>query len=158
MTDKPAATEFQAACPTPLGWVAVTTDTAAIVKVSILESRPRVEAGEHLLAAKACEALHNWLEGGQWPRFPTLAPQGTEFQRRVWDALLEIPPGQTRTYGELARDLRSSPRAVGGACRRNPIPLLIPCHRVVAANGVGGFAGQTSGRWMDIKRWLLSHE
>lgn len=87
-----------------------------------------------------------------------LKPTGTDFQRRVWQAMQEIAPGQTRRYGELARALSSSARAVGGACRANPIPFLIPCHRVVAATGAGGFAGARDGRLMELKHWLLAHE
>jgi methylated-DNA-[protein]-cysteine S-methyltransferase len=83
---------------------------------------------------------------------------GTPFQERVWDALRRIPAGETRTYGEIARLLGSSPRAVGQACRANPCPVVVPCHRVVAANGLGGFAGDTSGRKLAVKRWLLMHE
>ncbi|WP_456372450.1 methylated-DNA--[protein]-cysteine S-methyltransferase [Thiolapillus sp.] len=158
MTDQSPAAEYQAACHTPIGWVAVAASQDAVVKVKILESQPRLQAGRHVLADQACAVLDAWLGGGKWPRFAALEPQGTDFQRRVWKALLQISPGQTRTYGELARQLDSSPRAVGGACRSNPIPLFIPCHRVVAANGDGGFAGHTQGRWMDIKRWLIRHE
>jgi methylated-DNA-[protein]-cysteine S-methyltransferase len=72
--------------------------------------------------------------------------------------LRSIPPGRTRTYGELASKLGTSARAVGGACRANPCPVVVPCHRVVAANGLGGFAGDTSGRKLEVKRWLLRHE
>ncbi len=83
---------------------------------------------------------------------------GTAFQRRVWELIATIPPGQTRTYGALARVLGSSARAVGNACRANPVPLRVPCHRVIAARGLGGFAGDRSGRLLQIKRWLLAHE
>ena len=83
---------------------------------------------------------------------------GTSFQCRVWRALQSIPPGRTITYGELARQLGTSARAVGGACRANPCPIVVPCHRVVAANGLGGFAGDTSGHKLEVKRWLLRHE
>jgi methylated-DNA-[protein]-cysteine S-methyltransferase len=83
---------------------------------------------------------------------------GTGFQERVWAELRRIPLGETRTYGEIARLLGSSPRAVGQACRANPCPVVVPCHRVVAAKGLGGFAGDTSGRKLSVKRWLLSHE
>ncbi|MFZ5579344.1 MAG: methylated-DNA--[protein]-cysteine S-methyltransferase [Pseudomonadota bacterium] len=75
----------------------------------------------------------------------------------VWDSLRDIPPAQTCTYGELAGRLRSSPRAVGGALRANPIPILIPCHRVVGARGLGGYAG-ASAEGQARKRWLLAHE
>jgi len=83
---------------------------------------------------------------------------GTAFQQRVWQALRDIPVGETRTYGQIARQLNSSPRAVGNACRANPLPIVTPCHRVVAANGAGGFAGARQGRLLDIKKWLLAHE
>lgn len=85
-------------------------------------------------------------------------PAGSPFQQRVWAALRAIPPGRTRTYGELARELGTGPRAIGQACRCNPVPILVPCHRVVACDGLGGFAGDRSGRRLAIKRWLLRHE
>ncbi len=84
--------------------------------------------------------------------------QGTDFQHRVWAALQQIPAGQVKTYGELATALASSPRAVGNACRHNPLPLVIPCHRVVSAQGIGGFAGQRAGQKISIKERLLHHE
>jgi methylated-DNA-[protein]-cysteine S-methyltransferase len=89
--------------------------------------------------------------------FPVLL-QGTDFQKKVWNSLPEILSGTTNTYGELARELKSGARAIGNACRKNPVPLVYPCHRVVSANGQGGFMGKTSGIEMDIKQWLLLHE
>jgi methylated-DNA-[protein]-cysteine S-methyltransferase len=87
------------------------------------------------------------------------APRGTPFRLRVWTALLDIPVGQTLTYGELARRVGSAPRAVGQAVGDNPIPIVIPCHRVVAADGgLGGFMHSRIGFSQDIKRWLLRHE
>lgn len=83
--------------------------------------------------------------------------RGTPFQQRVWQALQTIPPGQTLTYGELARQLGSAPRAVGQACGANPLPVIYPCHRVVSASGLGGFMQGAAGA-LDIKRWLLQHE
>ncbi|WP_295405740.1 methylated-DNA--[protein]-cysteine S-methyltransferase [uncultured Thiocystis sp.] len=83
---------------------------------------------------------------------------GTPFQHRVWALLRTIPAGETRTYGEIARALGTAARSVGQACRANPCPIVVPCHRVVAARGLGGFAGDTSGRRLAIKRWLLHHE
>ncbi len=69
-----------------------------------------------------------------------------------------IPVGETRRYGDAASALNSAARAVGGACRRNPVPLVVPCHRIVAANGLGGFDGQRDGAELDFKQWLLNHE
>lgn len=85
-------------------------------------------------------------------------PSGTPFQERVWRQLRMIPPGEVRTYGELAALLGSGSRAVAGACRANRFPLLVPCHRVVSKSGLGGFFGHVEGSYLDIKRWLLKHE
>ncbi len=84
--------------------------------------------------------------------------QGTVFMNKVWQALETIPSGQTRTYGELAKLLNTSARAVGNACRNNPYPLIVPCHRVVSASGVGGYDGETEGKKLAIKQKLLVHE
>jgi len=83
---------------------------------------------------------------------------GTAFQKKVWAVLQKIPAGKIKTYGDVAKQLNSSPRAVGNACRANPIPLIVPCHRVVAKTGIGGFSGKTNGTSIDRKRWLLEHE
>jgi methylated-DNA-[protein]-cysteine S-methyltransferase len=87
-----------------------------------------------------------------------LALRGTPFQQRVWQALQAIPVSQTRSYGELATRLHTSARAIGNACRANPVPLIVPCHRVVAKNHIGGFSGATRGSQIERKRWLLRHE
>lgn len=92
-----------------------------------------------------------------------LAPAGSAFQRRVWAEIAAIPSGSIRHYGELARTLGSSARAVGQACGANPYPVVVPCHRVLgkAAGGVsalGGFAHSRASDWLAIKRWLLLHE
>ncbi|HMA12791.1 MAG TPA: methylated-DNA--[protein]-cysteine S-methyltransferase [Steroidobacteraceae bacterium] len=85
-------------------------------------------------------------------------PLGTPFQLRVWHALMNIPAGHSTTYGALAKQLGTAARAVGQACGANPLPLLIPCHRVVAAGGLGGFMHSASGAPLDVKTWLLAHE
>ena len=82
----------------------------------------------------------------------------TDFQRSVLTQLQKIPYGETRTYGDIAKILETSPRAVGNACRKNPVPIVIPCHRVVAAKGIGGYVGAVSGDKLDIKSWLLKLE
>lgn len=87
-----------------------------------------------------------------------LHPVGTPYQQRVWQVMRQIPLGETARYGELADKLASGPRAVAAACRANPIPILIPCHRVVAKGGLGGYMGETEGEAMVIKQWLLHHE
>lgn len=109
-------------------------------------------------AAYAVAQLELYLRNPHWQFDLPLLPQGSEFQRRVWQALCEIPVGTTVTYGQLAWRLESSARAVGSACRANPVPIVVPCHRVVAATGVGGFMGHGKGREIAIKEWLLQHE
>jgi methylated-DNA-[protein]-cysteine S-methyltransferase len=110
------------------------------------------------LAREAVGQLDAYLHN-PWTRFDLkLDAAGTELQKRVWAAMTRIPVGETRTYGDLARELGSTPRAVGQACGANPLPVVIPCHRVVAASGLGGFAHSTEGFLLGIKRWLLAHE
>ncbi len=87
-----------------------------------------------------------------------LLKQGTVHQNKVWAELLKIPLGETLTYSALAKKIGSAARAVGNACRNNPYTLLIPCHRVVSVNGMGGYSGQRHGEYMLIKEKLLAYE
>lgn len=87
-----------------------------------------------------------------------LLKQGTAHQNKVWAELLTIPQGSTLTYSAIAKKVGSSPRAVGNACRDNPYTLIIPCHRVVSVNGLGGYSGQRHGEYMKIKEKLLAYE
>ena len=113
--------------------------------------------------ARALRAAASWLDGyfageASSPAAVPLAPTGTDFQQRVWEAMDTIPYGATRTYGQIAATLRgagvpASAQAVGGAVGRNPLLLIRPCHRVVAASGPGGYAAGA-----DAKAWLLAHE
>lgn len=121
------------------------------------------EAGWGEADARALGAAMSWLDGyfaGEAPSPATvrLAPAGTDFQKRVWEAMDAIPYGATHTYGHLAATLRdagvpASAQAIGGAVGRNPLLLIRPCHRVVAASGPGGYAAGG-----DVKAWLLAHE
>ena len=111
------------------------------------------------MAAEAVRQLHAYLADPNFVFGLPLRPAGTTFQRRVWEQISAIPTGQTHTYGQLAKNLKNAPRAVGQACGANPYPLVIPCHRVVATGGgMGGFARERGGFLLDIKRWLLTHE
>jgi len=111
------------------------------------------------LAAEAVRQLRAWLRDPAFAFSLPLAPAGTAFQRRVWQKIAAIPVGQTRSYGDLARALHSAARPVGGACGANPYPVVVPCHRVVAADGsLGGFNRRRGGFLLEVKRWLLDHE
>jgi len=110
------------------------------------------------LAERVAMQIGNYFADPDWTFDLPLDLRGSEFQLRVWRRLAEIPPARPLSYGELAADIGSGARAVGNACRRNPVPLVLPCHRVVAKSGLGGFAGSTEGGFMSIKQALLAHE
>ena len=110
------------------------------------------------LAERAARQLERYRDNVDTRFDLPLAINGTQFQRRLWDALCEIPRGKTLTYGQLAQRLGAEARAVGQACGDNRLPIVIPCHRVVAAKGIGGFAHHTDGYLIEAKRWLLMHE
>ena len=110
------------------------------------------------LAERAARQLERYrADSGATFDLPLLI-EGSPFQRALWEAMCSIPHGQTRTYGELAQQLGAEARAIGQACGDNRLPIVIPCHRVVAANGIGGFAHATGGFLIEAKRWLLRHE
>jgi len=108
--------------------------------------------------ATVLDQLAAYFTDAHWRFSLPLQLEGSLFQQRVWQALADIPVGTTCSYSALAQCLRTSARAIGGACRRNPIPIILPCHRVVAIAGPGGYCGRTSGEPLAIKRRLLAHE
>lgn len=141
---------------TPMGAVGVTWADEVLLGVDLEPERfPETPAD---LPDAIQRQLAAYFQDGATRFDLDLGLRGTPFQRRVWEALQAIPPGTTTTYGELAAALGTSARAVGGACRANPCPIVVPCHRVVAVDGLGGFAGDRSGRKVEVKRWLLRHE
>ena len=137
----------------------IRTSAGALVGIEYLPKGERAQAPTDAVAERACRQIERYLADAQFRFSLPLAPAGTPFRRRVWDTLSQIPIGESRTYGELARRLHTAPRAIGGACGANPIALVIPCHRVVGTQGsLGGFMGVTEGDPIAIKRWLLAHE
>jgi methylated-DNA-[protein]-cysteine S-methyltransferase len=143
---------------TPIGPVGLTLRAGRVVDVSFHAGSSPRNPRKDAVMREAYRLLRRYFQNPRSRLNLPLAPAGTPFQQRVWRALRRIPPGQVRSYGQLARSLGTSARAIGGACRANPIPLFIPCHRVVASGGEGGFMGKTAGRAMAVKRWLLRHE
>jgi methylated-DNA-[protein]-cysteine S-methyltransferase len=111
------------------------------------------------LSREVCRQIRAYLANPLHDFDLPYALEGTQFQRGVWREIARIPARATRSYGDLARVLHSAPRAVGQACGSNPVPLIVPCHRVVAANGrLGGFMHSSADFSLGVKRWLLSHE
>ena len=150
---------YAARLRTPFAVLGIRTSAGAVTGIEYLDQHERAQAPINAIAERTCRQLERYLADGEFRFDLPLAPAGTAFQHRVWDALTEIPAGESRTYGEIARNLHTAPRAVGGACGANPIALVIPCHRVVGGQGsLGGFMGVTAGDPIAIKRWLLTHE
>ena len=138
--------------------VAVNTRGGRVTGISYLPPSVDAQAPRNPLAERAARQLERYREDPDAGFDLPLLIEGTPFQRRLWEALCEIPRGKTLTYGELARRLGGEARAVGQACGDNRLPIVIPCHRVVAADGIGGFAHATGGYLLEAKRWLLAHE
>jgi len=148
--------ELDALVPAPFGFVGVRCDEAGETLQFLLHALP-VKARPNLRAQAVADQVAAYLDnpGHDWQ--PIVSHRGTPFQQGVWQAMREIPVGETRTYGQLAAAVKSGPRAVANACGANPLPLFNPCHRIVASNGLGGFMQGIDGG-LEIKRWLLAHE
>jgi methylated-DNA-[protein]-cysteine S-methyltransferase len=138
--------------------VAVRTHDGRVAQIRYLPPSTPGLAPRNALAERAARQIERYREDPDTTFDLPLAIEGTEFQKRVWAAMCAIPRGRTRTYGDLARELGAQARAVGQACGDNRLPIVIPCHRVVAADGIGGFAHSTDGFLIEAKRWLLLHE
>ena len=149
---------FEAVIRFPRMNVAVTTRDGCVSDITYLPPSAPLQAPTNSLAKRAAEQLTGYLNNPDTKFDLPLLVEGTPFQRQLWDALCEIPRGKTLTYGQLAGRLGAQARAIGQACGDNRLPIVIPCHRVVAANGLGGFAHSTSGYLIEAKRWLLMHE
>lgn len=150
---------FTAILPAPFGALGVRIENAKLTTLEFLAPGTRpIASTDPLVSYLAAELDAYYADPGHRFRQPSMPP-GTPFRQQVWRALCQIPAGSTRTYGEIARQIGSAPRAVGQAVGDNPLPILIPCHRVIAADGgLGGFMHSRTGFSQDIKRWLLRHE
>mgnify|MGYP001806012384 CR=1 FL=1 len=140
----------------PVGPLTVFAEDGVVVAVDWGWPPPHSDQPADPLLDRARDQLDAYFDG-RLQRFDLpLSPRGTTFQRRVWQAIAAIPFGKVRTYGDLARDLETAPRALGGACGRNPIPIIIPCHRVLGTDGsLGGYSGMDG---LETKRFLLRLE
>ena len=155
MTKNRTAQEMKGVYRSPLGDIVLTSDGLALTGLRFAEATNGEPAQDIPPLADACRWLDLYFSGAKPDFTPRLAPQGTPFQQSVWGELLAIPYGHTVSYGYIAQRLRCrSAQAVGGAVGRNPIALIIPCHRVVGSDG--HLTGYAYG--LDRKQWLLSHE
>ena len=152
---------FNAIVKAPFGAVGIRLNTAKthVQELVYLPADTQKQSADSPLAERASEQVKAYLVN---PRFifdlPVLE-QGTAFQKKVWRVISGLEAGQVLTYKQVGQIIQcGAPRAVGGACGANPYPLIVPCHRVVGANGIGGFAQHDDGFYIGVKRWLLAHE
>lgn len=149
---------YHAKFRTPFAVLGVRTIGSRVTDIDYLPVGVATLAPLNALAERACQQIGRYLEDPEFRFDLPFDYDGTPFQCNVWRRICEIPAGRTQTYAEIARALRTAPRPVGGACGANRMPLVIPCHRVLAANGLGGFMRSGGEQGLDVKRWLLRHE
>jgi methylated-DNA-[protein]-cysteine S-methyltransferase len=150
---------FNAKLRTPFAVLGLASDGHALTQVCYLPLSERARAPGDRVTERAAREIARYLRDPSHRIDVPIAPKGTLFQRRVWEAIAAIPLGESRTYAEIARTVGSAPRAVGQACGANPLALVVPCHRVVGSRGaLGGFMNAAAGDPIAIKRWLLTHE
>jgi len=150
---------FDAILCAPFGKIGVRTEGALIREIFYLpESTPDRDSDDPVIRLLAAQLDAYYADPDARFDLP-LAIVGTPFQKQVWQAICAVPRGATTTYGTIAGTLQGTPRAVGQACGQNPLPIVIPCHRVVSAKGIGGFSHHAEdGFHLEVKRWLLRHE
>ena len=146
----------------PFGGLRIRTEivdaSLMISQIQYLSNLDKVSRPLNDLAKDAKEQMEAYFDDPHFLFDLPIKTQGSVFQQRVWSTIESIPVGQTMTYGELATQIKSGPRAVGSACAANYYPLIIPCHRVLSKAGIGGFMGEANGPYLRIKQWLLRHE
>jgi methylated-DNA-[protein]-cysteine S-methyltransferase len=148
---------YNAVIDSPIGRIGIVCQDDFLTEID-LQTKARLKQPDTALSAEVARQLEEYFSGGRNEfSLPVLA-QGTEYQKRVWQQIAMIPAGKTKAYSDVAQRLKTGARAVGNACRNNPVPLVIPCHRVVAKHGLGGFAGEVAGMTLEIKKQLLAHE
>lgn len=149
---------YQARLSTPFAVLGIRHEGDCLTGIDFLPCKTAPLPAQTRFSKEVCRQLKAYL-GDPEARFDLpYRLSGTQYQRRVWQLIRQIPRGRTLTYGELARKLFSGPRAVGQACGANPIPIIVPCHRVLGSGNLGGFMNCGEGEPLAIKRWLLNHE
>ena len=159
MSDHEAAI-FSAVIHVPFGAMGIRVADQQLAELVYLPPRFKEKAPLDALSEQVAQQIGAYLDDPDFHFQLPLTHVGTAFQHRVWQAIAVIPRGEVVTYGQIAKHIRSAPRAVGQACGANWYPLVIPCHRVTAAGGLGGFAhhDDETGFHLGVKRWLLAHE
>ena len=149
---------YQAKYPAPFAVLGVRATTARLLGIDYLPRGAAPLAPLNEMAENTCAQIERYLDDPGYRFRLAFEYEGTAFQCRVWREIQAIPAGGVLTYSDIARRLGTAARPVGGACGANRIPIVIPCHRVLAAHGLGGFMHARAGPPLEIKRWLLRHE
>jgi len=144
---------------TPIGMVEVSLTQSNLVHIQFSPFKTEKPINPNSAFGKtAAAALQGYFSNPKFTLDIPVVLKGTPLQIKVWQFLKTIPAGETMTYSEIANVFHTHPRVIGNICRANPIPLVIPCHRVVAKHSRGGFCGKTAGDYVRAKQWLLNHE
>ncbi len=145
--------------PAPFAVLGIRTDGEAVTGIRYLPRSIAAQAPHDRVAERACREIERYLADPEHHFAVPYRLYGTPFRQQVWREIEKLFPLKTITYGDVAARLQSSARAVGGACGANPVPLIVPCHRVLAAGGsLGGFMGGRKDFPLAVKSWLLRHE
>jgi len=150
--------DYQAKLSVPFGVLGIRCSDGALTGIDFLPPGTTLQPPGSAFAQQVCEQLSAYLSDPDFCFKIPVKLDGTVHQNKVWKEMKNIPRGETRSYGELAVKLNSCAQAVGQACGANPIPIIVPCHRVVGRSGPGGFMRHARGKPLEIKRWLLAHE
>ena len=144
--------------PAPFAVLGIRTAGEQLTGIEYLPKGAATLAPINRFAERVCRQIDRYLDDPSHLFDLPFDFRGTDFQCRVWREIHAIPPGKTLSYTDIARRLKTAPRPVGGACGANRLPIVIPCHRVLAADGIGGFMHSRGGYPIEVKRWLLRHE
>ncbi len=150
--------DYSAIIRSPIGKLGILVNKHCLLRLDFLPEQARVRQPRNELAAEVVSQLQQYFEDPQFAFSIACDMEGTAYQRKVWNRLQAIRSGRCMTYSDVAEKLHSGARAVGGACRSNPVPIIVPCHRVISKSGVGGYDGDWGAGKVNIKKWLLNHE
>ncbi|EDY87749.1 methylated-DNA (protein)-cysteine S-methyltransferase [gamma proteobacterium HTCC5015] len=156
------STAYDTVLATPFRRLGLSFDQGRLAALDFIDGDQEEVTSLDISVLQAVAEIKQYCQNADHAMNIELQLEGTDFQKRVWQAIADIPKGEVRSYGQLAEQLESSARAVGNACAANPVPVVIPCHRVVASDSLGGYCGETFEKsprgLMRIKAWLLLHE
>ncbi len=149
---------YQAVLSSPIGKIGIRSSERELLGIDYLTDDFALIKPKNSIAKETVEQLLCYFADPTYTFDIPLSLNVSAFQKTVLESLKQIPIGATQSYATLAKNLKTSPRPIGSACRKNPVPIIIPCHRIVAEKDIGGYSGDKHGRMIEIKRWLLQHE